>query len=189
MAISAERPHPLELERYRRYLTVLAEAELAPCLKGKESPSDIVQQSLLEAHRDLPSFRGRTDAELVGWLKTILARNLLNAARHFRTAKCDIRLEQSLAERLDQSSARLDQWLTAEQSSPSERAERNERAAALADALALLLEQERTAILLKHFRGWSLQAIGEHLDRPVDAVAGLLKRGLKKLRGHLKALE
>ena len=160
-----------------------------PRLRVKESPSDIVQQSLLEAHRDLPSFRGRSDAELVGWLKTILARNLLNVARHYRTAKCDIRREQSLAESLEQSSARLDQWLSIDQSSPSQRAERNERVVALADALALLLDQERTAILLKHFRGWSLQEISEHIDRPVTAVAGLLKRGLKKLRDHLKALE
>ena len=187
--MSAEHAQPVDLERFRRYLLILAEAELAPRLRVKESPSDIVQQSLLEAHRDLPSFRGRSDAELVGWLKTILARNLLNVARHFRTAKCDIRLEQSLPESLEQSSARLDQWLSIDQSSPSQRAERNERVVALADALALLLDQERTAILLKHFRGWSLQEISEHIDRPVTAVAGLLKRGLKKLRDHLKALE
>lgn len=178
-----------DLERFRRYLTLLAEAELDPRLRAKESPSDIVQQSLLEAHRDLPAFRGQSEAELIGWLKTILARNLLNVARHYRTAKCNIRLEQSLVQRLDQSSARLDQLLAVEQSSPSQRAEQNERAAALAEAFATLLEQERTAILLKHFQDWSLKEISEHLGRPVDAVAGLLKRGLKKLRTRLQDLD
>lgn len=184
-----ERPEWLEIERYRRYLTLLAEAELDPRLRVKESPSDIVQQSLLEAHRSLADFRGQSEAELVGWLKTILARNLLNVARHFRTAKRDIRLEQKLMARLDQSSARLDQLLPDKQSSPSQRAEQNERVAALTEAFASLLEQERTAIMLKHFQDWSLKEIGEHLGRPTDAVAGLLKRGLKKLRAHLQDLE
>lgn len=182
-------PDWLELERFRRYLTLLAEVELDPRLRVKESPSDIVQQSLLEAHRDLAGFRGKSEAELVGWLKTILARNLLNVARHFRTAKCNIRLEQSLVQRLDQSSVRLDQLLAADHSSPSQRAEQNERAAALAEAFETLLEQERTAILLKHFHDWSLKEISEHLGRPVDAVAGLLKRGLKKLRTQLQNLD
>ena len=184
-----DRPEWMELDRYRRYLKLLAEAELDPRLRAKESPSDIVQQSLLEAHRDLPAFRGQTEAELVGWLKTILARNLLNVARHYRTAKCNVRLEQSIDHGLDQSSSRLDQFLAADHSSPSQRAVRNERLIALTDAFATLLEQERTAIMLKHFQDWSLQEISEHLGRPIDAVAGLLKRGLKKLRTHLQDLE
>lgn len=186
---TGQHPEWLELERYRRYLTLLAEAELDPRLKVKESPSDIVQQSLLEAHCSLADFRGRSEPELLGWLKTILARNLLNTARHFRTAKRDIRLEQQLMGRLDQSSARLDQLLIDHQSSPSQRAEQNERIAALTKAFESLLEQERTAIILKHFQDWSLKEISEHLSRPPDAVAGLLRRGLKKLRSQMQAPE
>lgn len=180
---------PSDLDRFRNYLRLLAEIELSPRLRVKEDASDIVQQSLLEAHRDLAAYRGQTEAELVGWLKTILARNLLNAARHYRTQKCDVRREQSLAERLDQSSARVENFLASDQTSPSQRAVRNERSAALADALARLLEAERTAIVLKHFHGWSLARISDQLGRPVNAVAGLLKRGLKKLRTQLQDSE
>lgn len=177
------------LDRYRSYLRLLAEIELSPRLQVKEDASDIVQQSLLEAHRDLPAFRGQTEAELVGWLKTILARNLFNTARHYRTQKCDVGREQSLAERLDQSSGRLENFLASEQTSPSQRAVHNEQVQQLADGLALLLDGERTAIVLKHFQGWSLSQISEHLGRPTNAVAGLLKRGLKKLRSHLQDSE
>ena len=71
-------------------------------------------------------------------------------------------------------------------SSPvSQRAERNEQLEQLADGLAKLLDGERTAIVLKHFQGWTFTQISEHLGRPPDAVAGLLKRGLQKLRSHL----
>jgi hypothetical protein len=41
--------------------------------------SDIVQQTLLQAHEHRDQFRGASEAELVGWLRTILA-NILAAA-------------------------------------------------------------------------------------------------------------
>ena len=81
---------------------------------------------------------------------------------------------------------RIEKFLASEQSSPSQQAMRNEQIEQLIEGLAQLLDGERTAIVLKHFQGWSLAEISAHLDRPVDAVAGLLKRGLKKLRSHLQ---
>lgn len=176
---------PPDLDRFRNHLWLLAEIELSPRLRAKEDASDIVQQSLLEAHRDLAAYRGKSEAELVGWLKKILVHNLDNARRQYGTRKRDVKREQSLAERLDQSSARLENYLASEQTSPSQRAVRNEQVEQLADGLAQLLEGERTAIVLKHFKGWSLSQISEQMGRPTDAVAGLLKRGLKKLRSHL----
>lgn len=175
----------IDLDRYRSYLWLQAEIELSPRLRVKEDASDIVQQTLLEAHRDLPAHRGQTEAELVGWLETILAHNLLNAFRRYGTEKRDPRREQALAERLDQSSARIESFLASEQTSPSQQAVQNEQFQQLADGLAQLLEAERKAIVLKHFQGFSLAEISTHLGRPIDAVAGLLKRGLKKLRAHM----
>ncbi len=180
---------PPDLGRFRSYLRLLAEIELSPRMRVKEDASDIVQQSLMEAYRDLPAFRGRTEAELVGWLKTILARNLSNAARQFHTLKRDVDREQHFVDRIDRSSVHLEKLIVSDQTSPSQRAVRNEQVQQLADGLALLLDAERTALILKHFQGWSLAQISEHLDRPTDAVAGLLKRGLKKLRTHLKDSE
>jgi RNA polymerase sigma-70 factor (ECF subfamily) len=115
-----------------------------------------------------------------------LSNNLYNLFRHYGTQKCDIDREQPMADRLEQSSMRIEKFLASDQTSPSQRAVHNEQIEQLADGLAQLLEGERTAIMLKHFQGWSLTQISEHLGRPIDAVAGLLKRGLKKLRSHLQ---
>jgi RNA polymerase sigma-70 factor (ECF subfamily) len=175
-----------DIERFRSHLRLLAEIELNPRLRAKEDVSDIVQQSLLDAHKDLATYRGTTDAELLAWLKTILSRNVWNLARHYRTQKCDLRREFSVKDRLEQSSARIENFLAGEQTSPSQRAVNNEQIQKLADGLAGLLEAERTAVLLKHFQAWSLADISEHIGRPIDAVAGLLKRGLKKLRKHMQ---
>ena len=43
-------------------------------LRGKVEPSDLVQEAFLEAHRDFDAFRGTTSAQLLSWLRQVLAR-------------------------------------------------------------------------------------------------------------------
>lgn len=171
-----------ELERFRAYLRLLARLHLDSRLRGKLEPSDLVQQTLLQAYQALEQFRGRSDAELAAWLRQILARALAQAVRDFARLRRDVARERSLEAALADSSARLDAWLAAEQSSPSQQAQRNEEALRLAEALEQLPEAQREALVLQHWQGWSLAQIGVHLGRTPAAVAGLIKRGLKHLR-------
>lgn len=173
-----------DLEQFRSYLKLLADLHLNPRLRVKEDSSDIVQQAMLEAYRDFHDFRGRTDAELRSWLKTILTNNLISLTRRYAAQKKNIVLEVSLEEQFEQSSQRLQQQLAADQSSPSMKLLRQERSEQLADALLQLLDDERTAVVLKHFHDWPVVEIAKHLARTNNAVAGLLRRGLKKLREH-----
>jgi RNA polymerase sigma-70 factor (ECF subfamily) len=171
-----------DLNRYRGYLQVLAEMELGTRLRGKIDASDIVQQSLLEAHQALPAFHGNSEAEFCAWLRQILARNLLNVARDFAAQKRDVKREVHLAQQLEQSSLRLDRFLAAEQTSPSQNLLRGEQAMKLVDALTELPDDQRTAIIQKHLHDRSLAEIADQMQRSTLAVAGLLKRGLKRLR-------
>jgi RNA polymerase sigma-70 factor (ECF subfamily) len=169
-------------ERFRAYLRLLARLHLDPRLRGKLDPSDVVQQTLVQAYQARDQFRGQSDNEMAAWLRRILARNLAMAVRDFARDKRDVARERSLEAALDQSSSRLEAWLAAEESSPSLRAERNEQARRLAEALEQLPDAQREALVLQHWHGWSLAQIGEHLGRSPEAVAGLLKRGLKQMR-------
>jgi RNA polymerase sigma-70 factor, ECF subfamily len=178
-----------DLEQHRDYLRVLAQLQLSPGLRGKMDPSDVVQSTLLKAHRAIGQFHGETAAELAGWLRRILVRTLANAARDHGRGRRDVALEHSLERLVEESSARLDAWLVAEQSSPSQRAERNEQSMLLLRALTELPEAQRQALLLKHCQGWTLAEIGRHLNRSPTAVASLLQRGLRQLREHLRAQE
>jgi RNA polymerase sigma-70 factor (ECF subfamily) len=175
-----------ELERYRCYLRLLAQARLDPRLRSKIDPSDMVQQTLLEAYQGLDGFRGRSPEELAGWLRQILARNLANALRDFRRDRRDVAREQDLEALLRDSSLRVEAWLVAEQSSPSHRAERQEDALRLAAAVDELPEAQREVVVLRHFHSWPLHEIARHVGRSPSAVAGLLHRGLQQMRARLQ---
>lgn len=170
------------LERFRDYLHLLARLQLDPRLQGKLDASDVVQETLLEAHQASGQFRGTTDGEYVAWLRQILLRNLANAVRDFGRAKRNVAREQSLEAALNRSSVRLEAWLVAEDSSPSRQAGQHEQAFRLVEALARIGEAQRDALVLRYWHGWSLSEISRHLTRTPAAVAGLLHRGLKELR-------
>jgi RNA polymerase sigma-70 factor (ECF subfamily) len=171
-----------ELEQFREYLLLLARVHLGECFRGKLDASDVVQQTLLEAHRKRAQFRGHTAAERAAWLRQMLAYGLADAIRALGRAKRDVARERSLEAALNDSSSRIEAWLVAEQSSPSQQAERNEQAVRLAEALATLPEAQREALVLRHCQGWSVADISRQLGRSPAAVAGLLKRGAKQLR-------
>lgn len=172
----------LKPEQFREYLKLLARIHIAERLKSKLDPSDIVQQTLLEAHRKRSQFRGTSEAEMAGWLRQMLACTLADAVRALGRAKRDVRREWSLEAALDQSSRRIEAWWIAEQSSPSQQAQRHEQAARLADALATLPEAHREALTLRYCQGCSLAEISQRLGRTPAAISGLLKRGLRQLR-------
>jgi RNA polymerase sigma-70 factor (ECF subfamily) len=177
----------VDLERFRAYLILLARLEIAPRLRDKVDLSGVVQQTLLEAHQGLINYPGgpKTEAEITAWLRSILSHNLADVLRKLTTRKRDVRREWSLEQALDQSTSRLEQWLTVDQSSPSQRVMRQEEILRMAASLATLPEGQRRAIELHHLQGWPLAEIAAELSTTKAAVAGLLHRGLKNLRMQL----
>jgi RNA polymerase sigma-70 factor (ECF subfamily) len=168
------------LERYRAYLGLLARAQFPAPLRGQLGSSDIVQQTLLQAHRKREQFRGHSEAEYRAWLRAILARLLADAARRHGPGQPG--RAQSLERALDESSRRLERWLAADESSPSQALMRQERLLELAEALGRLPEDQRTALELRYLQGLSVGEVGRRMGRSTPSVANLLYRGLKALR-------
>jgi len=178
-------PDEHNLERFRDYLKLLMRLQFGVRLKARIDPSDIVQQTLMEAFEKRAEFRGTSDEEKAAWLRVIMARNVADVFRAQGRLKRDVSRERSLDEELDESSARLGRWLADEEPSPSERARLHERAILLAQALTRLPDLQREAVILRYWQGCSVAEIASSLDRTQSAVAGLLKRGLKSLRMEL----
>jgi RNA polymerase sigma-70 factor (ECF subfamily) len=176
----------LALERFRDYLLQLARRHVGDQAGGRLDPSDLVQQTLLEAHRKRDQFRGQSPAEMAAWLRQMLAYGIADARRAQGRAKRDRAREGSLEAALEESFSRLEAWLAADQSSPSQRAVRQEELLRLAEALTQLPEDQRRAVELRHLHGASVAAIAQCLGRTETAVGGLLRRGMTKLREFLQ---
>jgi RNA polymerase sigma-70 factor (ECF subfamily) len=174
------------LELYRNYLLLLARVQIGRRLQGKVDDADLVQETFLDAHRHFDSFRGSTEAELVAWLRQILAGKLSNLLRRYlSTQRRNVRLEQELVDEMNQSSRALDMGLVAPHSSPSQRAVQREQAVLLADALESLPEAYREVIILSHLEGLPFPEVARRMGRTVASVKHLWARALGRLRRSL----
>ena len=171
----------LPLDGYRSYLLLLARMQLDDRPRQRVDASDVVQQTLLEAHQKRGQFRGN-ESDLAAWLRVALANNIRDALRKLHRKKRDVARERSLEAAVDESSRRLGQWLAVDVTSPSMRAIRNEDLLRMADALLRLPDAQRDAVVLHHLHGWTISEVAQRLNRTDAAVAGLLHRGLRKLK-------
>ncbi|MBI3865391.1 MAG: sigma-70 family RNA polymerase sigma factor [Planctomycetia bacterium] len=174
------------LLRYESWLGLLARLQIDTRFQGKFSASDIVQQTLLEACRDLPEFRGRTEPELLAWLRQILAHVLGHEIRRYRgTQQRDLDREISLDEALAQSSQQLAEVIADSGPSPSSRASDREQELLLADVLARLPPDHREVIILRNLEGLSHEEVARRMGRSAGAVRMQWLRALASLRAAL----
>jgi RNA polymerase sigma-70 factor (ECF subfamily) len=174
------------LELYRNYLGLLARHQIGKRLQSKVDDSDLIQETFLEAHRDFARFQGTTEAELISWLRRILASNIANLVQHYQgTRRRNVRLERELVVGLDQSSSALERNLIAKQGSPTEHAARRDQAVLLADALAKLPEDYRQVLVLRHLEELSFADVAERMGRTIFSVKNLWARALAHLRRSL----
>ncbi|MHC4453000.1 MAG: sigma-70 family RNA polymerase sigma factor, partial [Planctomycetota bacterium] len=170
------------LEAYRNYLRILGRDGIKGALRAKVDASDVVQEVMLAAQGSFGQFRGSTEAELVGWLRTILAREIVRHARkHGRPLR-----ERPVTALLEESDLSLGHLAQAGAGTPSEHAHRREVSVIVSDALCSLTGSQREAILLRTREDLSWQEVAERMGKSADAVRQLWVRGLQALRPLLK---
>jgi RNA polymerase sigma-70 factor, ECF subfamily len=177
---------PFALNQYREYLRILALQQVGLRFQGKVDLSGIVQETLWEAHRELEGGCHVDGGKRLPWLRRILSNNLTDAVRRMAADKRNVGREVSLQVSIEQSSMRLEAWL-AQEDAPHHKLEQEERVLQLVDALGKLPDAQREALTLHYWTGWTLVQIAAHLGRSREAVAGLLKRGLRQLRSEMSA--
>ncbi len=166
------------INQVRDYLLLVANRKLDGRLKVKTAASDLVQQTLLEAGRDIQSFRGESEAELRTWLVKILKHNLTDTAREHRgTQRRDIGREKRLSG--------LGNALPSKHKTASSIIKRVERDEALDQAVLSLPERYRQAITLRHIEGLSWKAVSQRMEISAEAARKVWTRALEKLRDKL----
>jgi RNA polymerase sigma-70 factor (ECF subfamily) len=174
------------LQQYRNYLMLLATTQIEKRLQPRVSPSDIVQETMLKAHRHFGQFQGESERELLAWLRQILVTNLAKfVERHMLAARRDVRRETPLdrfGAGLDRSTTRLAALLRSDGKSPSVAAQQREEAVVLANRLAELPNQYREVLVLRHIEGLPFEEVAARLHRSLGATRMLWLRAIERLR-------
>ena len=169
------------LWKYRDYLRRLARRRLGSKLRGKLDESDIVQETMLQAHVAKDQFRGKSEPERRAWFRTILESKIAGALRRFSRRRRDVGLETSLEPQPGEAAAAT--------STPSLKAAREEDLTRLAEALQALPDDQRRAVEMHHLEGLPFAEIAARMGRSKTSVAGLVFRGVRALRARLADFE
>ncbi|VAX41415.1 hypothetical protein MNBD_PLANCTO02-293 [hydrothermal vent metagenome] len=168
------------VDHFRSNLQAMSEKTLHGALKRRISDSDVVQQSCLSAVQSFEQFEGDNLPQFAGWLRKIHQRNIQNINRHNLNAqKRDVSREQKNASELVDN---LNQ-------TPSQRMIGSEQVEQLEKCLEKIPLGQREAVRLRYLNGLSIQEMTIELDKTESAVAGLLKRGLSRLRELMRELK
>ena len=171
------------LQGYRDYLNLLADGELGSGIQVKESASDLVQDSFLEAKRDFGQFTGKSPEEFQAWLRRLLLNNVANAIRSYQgTEKRDISRETPAAlSDLDGTRAQAGEGRTA-----SSIVMKNELLDALQIAIQKLPEHYQDVIQWRNYERASFEDIGQRLERSAEAARKLWVRAVEMLQQDLE---
>jgi len=136
--------------------------------------SDIVQDTFRQALKGFPKFRGVTKREFCGWLGKIHSHNVFQAvqAGQKRPRVGSLERDDSLGQAEPE----------ADQTSPSICYMRLEAQERLHHLLEQLPDVQREAVMLRFLEALPVQEIARRLGKTHQAVGGLLRRGMGKLR-------
>lgn len=164
------------LDAYRSQLRETIDANIHGPLQRRIDASDVIQQTCVQAVRNFSQFRGSTLAEFWGWLEQVEQHMLVDLVREHGAQKRDAHTEQSGPAQND---------AVARATTASQHAIRGERRRELEAAISQLPAGQREAVALRYLDELKIADIATKLDRSEEAVAGLLKRGVRALKAIL----
>jgi len=169
-------------ETCRSYLGHIARAQVETWMRRKVDASDVVQQTMLEAHQDFAKFQGGTERELLAWLRKILSHNAADFVRRYRgTAKRQARREVPIRDPAD-SLARGAPEPAAPGATPSQEFLQIDTELRVIAALDQLSPDYQEVITLRNLQRLPFNDVAERMGRSRPAVQMLWMRAIKKLQ-------
>jgi RNA polymerase sigma-70 factor, ECF subfamily len=169
------------LEACGAFMLQAARQMVSPNLRPKCAPSDLVQETALDAHRDFGQFHGERLEELCAWLRKILLDNAVSARRRYEhAAKREISREISL-----EASEAVADVLRDDAPSPRSILGRIEKQRHVEAALERLAPDHKSAILLRSRDHLSFAEIGAQMERSEEAARKLWFRAIERLRREM----
>lgn len=139
-------------------------ARLGPALRARVESVDVLQDAYLAAHKDFARFEYSDEGSFLRWICRIIENRIRDGDDYFRALK---RQEAPLPK--------------PQPDGPSTLLDRSDCRRKIADALDLLAEDHRQALLLRYFEGLSAEDAGRLMNRSANAVRSLTARALDEL--------
>jgi RNA polymerase sigma-70 factor (ECF subfamily) len=165
------------LDRHRARLMQMVALRLDRRLRPRLDPSDVVQEALMDANRDLSDYLRDRPLPFYLWLRQLTWQRLAKLHEHHQAGKRQVGREEPRL--TDESALELAQRLLGSASSPSRQLLRKELRRRVQDAMGQLAERDREILELRYLEGLS--------TKETAAVLGI-REGATKVR-HLRALE
>jgi RNA polymerase sigma-70 factor (ECF subfamily) len=176
---------------HRDRLLRLVNLRMDDRLRGRVDPSDVIQETYLEAAGRLPDYLRHVDMPFYVWLRFLTAQKLAELHRHHLHVKArDVNREVPLfSGRLPEaSSALLAAQLLGRATTPSQAAMRAERQCRLQEALDSMEPADREVIVLRHFEQLSNVETARVLGTNDSTASTRHLRALKRLKRILGAM-
>lgn len=168
------------LEPCREYLLAVANSELDSWMRVKVGASDLVQETFVAAYKNFEDFRGASEAELLGWLRTILLNNMATIVRSYRfTEKRCVDREVPLSHAVTRASPST--------RNPLSELLRDEKVERVQAAIGQLNDDYRQAIELRSIQQLQFDEIGQRMGRSEDAARKLWGRAIIALTELLES--
>lgn len=166
----------------RSFLDLVARSQVESSLRVKVDASDLVQETLLEAHRDFDRFRGLSENEFLAWLRQILSHNAADFVRRYRgTAKRQARREVRFRDPADSAAPGVPEP-AAPGDTPSQEFLQLDNELRVVAALDRLPEDYKEVIVLRNLQRLAFSEVADRMGRSRPAVQMLWMRAIRKLQ-------
>lgn len=162
----------------------MIEVRLQPELRARVTADDILQDSFMEAYRQLKNGVSAPKGSPLVWLRLIVGQQIVATYRKYcQTQKRNIAREFSInAERTRTDSSATSMFLVGSITSPSVAARQHELALKIRECLDQLSESDREILSLRHFEQLTNRETAEELNVSPNAASVMYMRALKKFR-------
>ena len=168
-------------ERVGPKLLALIRLRLGHRLRGHVESGDVMQQTLLNAFRNIDQFRGQRQGSMMAWLGGIARNEIRIYARHLERKQRDVRQNVPLDD--------VDQLVANQIRSEVSRIHLLDQTRVLEEALAQLSDTHREVIVLRRFEELSFAEVGQRLDKTADAARMLYARAMTALTLQMRRAE
>jgi RNA polymerase sigma-70 factor (ECF subfamily) len=177
------------LERHRPRLRQVVSVRLDSRLSARVDPSDVIQETLLDASRRLPAYLSTRPLPFFLWLREIAFDRISDLHRRHLGAQARTVFREEARAGAGHSSAALLERLLASGTNPLGHLVRLELQARVRAALAGLTEEDREILLMRHAEQLRISEIAGLLNITDRACKSRIRRALERLRQQLSGEE